>query len=147
MAQDTFVNFTSHLGTTFVAPSKWTSTDKGDTFALTSQDGLAAITAIVNTVEGSGTLSEYRESMANALLPKGASRWKDSKWSTIKFGNVDASKRELIADPETEFVLMLYVVESGDYYHLIILHVSKVALELNGEFYENVVCTFETELK
>lgn len=77
--QDTFVKFTSHLGTSFVAPSKWTTTDQGDTFTLKSQDGLAAITAIAYTKEGSGSLNEFRESMATGLLPKEASQWKDSK--------------------------------------------------------------------
>jgi hypothetical protein len=101
----------------------------------------------VNTAEGSGTLNEYGESMATTLLPKSASRWKDSNWSTIKFGDVEACRRERIAVPEMESVWRIKVVEKGQYYHLILLNVSTVVLELNGEFYENVICTFETELK
>jgi hypothetical protein len=41
--QDTFVRFTSHLGSSFVAPSRWTMTVKGDTFSLKSPDGQAII--------------------------------------------------------------------------------------------------------
>src|SRR5688572_24734048 len=39
--QDTYVEFTSHLDNSFVAPSHWTSTDKGNTFSLQSHDGHA----------------------------------------------------------------------------------------------------------
>lgn len=100
--QDRFVKFTSHLGNSFVAPSQWTATDKGDTFSLKSPDGHAVITTTVYTSEGSGSLDEFREMMTTGLLPDGASRWQDSKWTTIKLGDVEAHRRELIAIPDSD---------------------------------------------
>lgn len=144
MQQDKFVKFTSHLGTSFVAPSQWTTTDEGDTFTLTSPDGYAAITAIVYTSEGSGSMNDFREMMTSGLLPKGASRWKDSKWTEVELGNIKASRRVLTAVPEDDFEWRLYVVDGGKYYHAIFLNSPTTVMSLNGEFYESVVCTFES---
>lgn len=141
--QDRFVKFTSHLGNSFVAPSQWTATDKGDTFSLKSPDGHAVITTTVYTSEGSGSLDEFREMMTTGLLPDGASRWQDSKWTTIKLGDVEAHRRELIAIPDSDTQWRLYVVDGGKYYHAIFLHASKITMALNGEVYETIVMTFE----
>lgn len=141
--QDKFVKFTSHLGTSFVAPSQWTTTDEGDTFTLTSPDGYAAITAIVYTSEGSGSLDEFRETMTTGLLPKEASRWKDSQWNTIELGEFKASRRVLIAVPEDGHEWTLYVIDGGKYYHAIFLNSPTAVMSLNGDFYESIVRTFE----
>lgn len=122
---------------------QWTATDKGDTFSLKSPDGHAVITTTVYTSEGSGSLDEFREIMTAGLLPDGASRWQDSKWTTIKLGDVDAHTRELIAIPDSDTQWRLYVVDGGKYYHAIFLHASKITMALNGEVYESIVITFE----
>jgi hypothetical protein len=140
--QDTYVKFTSHLGNSFVAPSQWTTTDKGDTFSLKSPDGKAIIHAIMFTAEGSGPLNEFRETMASGLLPKEATGWKASNWTTIKLGEVDAGKRELIPVPESHQQWRLYVMDGGKFYHAIVLNASADAMTLNGGFYENIVRTF-----
>ena len=141
--QDRYVKFTSHLGNSFVAPSQWTTTDEGDSFSLKSPDGHAVIQAIVYACEGSGSLDDFRQTMTTGLLPKEASRWKDSQWTAIKLGDVKASRRELIADPGTDHEWRLYVVDGGKYYHAIILNASTTAMTLNGDFYESIVRTFE----
>ena len=143
MQGDRFVKFTSHLGNSFVAPSQWTTEDEGPTFSLKSPDGHAVIHAVVYTSEGSGSLDDFRQTMTAGLLPKDSSRWKDSKWSEIKLGEVTASKRELIPIPDAEHEWRLYVVDGGKYYHAIVLNASTTAMSLNGEFYESIVCTFE----
>ena len=140
--QDTYVKFTSHLDNSFVAPSQWTSTDKGDTFSLKSPDGAAIIHAIMYTSEGSGTLKEFGETMASGLLPKGATAWKASDWTTIKLGDRDAQKRDLIPIPESHQQWRLYVMDGGKFYHAIILNALNDAMTLNGGFYENIVRTF-----
>ena len=141
--QDTFVKFTSHLGNSFVAPSQWTATDNGDTYSLKSPDGQAIIHAIMFTAKGSGSIDEFRETMASGLLPKDATGWSPSSWTTIKFGSIDAGKRELIPAPPSHQQWRLYVVDGGKFYHAIILNASVEAMTLNGGFYENIVRTFD----
>lgn len=141
--QDKYVKFTSHLGNSFVAPSQWTTSDEGDTFSLKSPDGHAVIHAIVYTSEGSGSLDDFRQTIITGLLPKEASRWKDSEWTAIKLGDVEASKRELIPVPSEDHEWRLYVVDGGKYYHAIILNASTTAMSLNGEFYESIIRTFD----
>ena len=143
MPQDTYVKFTSHLGNSFVAPSLWTTTDKGDTFSLKSPDGQAIIYAIMYTSEGSGSLEEFGETMASGLLPDGARGWKPSKWTTVRIGEHDAQKRDLVPVPKSHQQWRLYVVDAGEFYHAVILNASEVAMTLNGGFYENIVRTFD----
>ena len=141
--QDTYVKVTSHLGNSFVAPSQWTVTDKGDTFSLETPDGQAFIHAIIFRSEGSGSLQEFRETMTSSLLPKTATGWKPSDWTTIKLGDHDAQKRDLIPVPESDQQWRLYVVDGGKFYHAVILNASNTAMGLNGGFYENIVRSFE----
>jgi hypothetical protein len=141
--QDTFVKVTSHLGNSFVAPSQWTTTDKGDTFSLESPDGRAVIHAIMFAAEGSGPLQAFRETIASGLLPSGATAWKASDWTPIKLGGRDAQKRELVPVPESKQGWRLYVMDAGRFYHAIILNASADAMALNGGFYEDIVRTFD----
>jgi hypothetical protein len=141
--QDTYVKVTSHLGNSFVAPSQWTTTDKGDTFSLKCPDGQAFIHAIVYTSEGSGTLQQFRETMTSGLLPKTATAWKPSDWTSIKFGESDAQKRDLTPVPESDQAWRIYVMDGGRFYHVIVLNASSTAMALNGGFYENVVRSFD----
>jgi hypothetical protein len=141
--RDRYIKFTSHLGNSFVAPSQWTTEDEGNTFSLKSPDGHAVIHTIIYTSEGSGSLDDFRQTMTTGLLPKNASHWKDSKWTEIKIGEVQASKRDLVPVPATDHEWRLYVVDGGKYYHAIVLNASTTAMALNGEFYENIVRTFE----
>ena len=137
------VLFTSHLGNSFVAPSIFTQTDKGDTFTLKSPDGQALIYTIMFTAEGSGTLTEFGELMASSLLPKGATKWHDSKWTAIKFAETVANKKELIPIPESHQQWRVYIVDGGKFYHAVILNASNIAMTLNGDFYEKIDCTFK----
>jgi hypothetical protein len=139
---DTYVEFKSHLGNSFVAPSLFTATDKGDTFSLKSPDGRAIIHAIMYTAEGSGSINEFRETMASGLLPDGATAWKASDWTPIKFREHEAQKRDLIAVPESNQQWRLYVVDGGKFYHAIILNASNETMTLNGDFYENIIRSF-----
>jgi hypothetical protein len=127
----------------FVAPGDWQARDDGDTFTLKSPDGYALIQAFVFTSQGSGTLDDFRATMATGLLPQGASGWQESEWTTIKLGDFAASKRELIPIPDTDHRWRLYVMDGGKYYYAINLNASEVVMELNGDFYESVVATFE----
>lgn len=140
---DTFVKFTSHLGSSFTAPSQWTMTDEGSTFSLKSPDGHAVISAMVFTAEGSGSLEDFRELTASTLLPKTATGWKDSQWSTIKLKGSDAWKRELVPIPAGDEEWRLYVMGAGPYYHAVVVHATSVVMPLNGEFYEDIVRSFE----
>ena len=142
MRTDTFVKFTSHLGNSFVAPSKWTASDKGDTFSLKSPDGLAIIHAIMFTAEGSGSLEEFSETMTSGLLPDGVPAWKQSRWTTIKLGEQQARKRDLIPATASDQQWRLYVVDAGKFYHAIILNASNGAMLINSELYESTVRTF-----
>ncbi len=139
---DTYVKVTSHLGNSFVTPSQWTTTDKGDTFSLTSPDGQAIIHAIMFTAQGSGSIKEFRQTMASGLLPKEATAWKASDWTSIKLGERDAEKRDLIPVPESHQQWRLYVLDNGRFYYAIVLNASNTAMTLNGGFYENIVRTF-----
>lgn len=126
----------------FVAPSEWKASDDGDTFTLKSPDGHALIQAFVFTSQGSGTMDEFCATMTASLLPQDATAWQESKWTPIKLGNLTGSKRELIPVSDANHRWRLYVLERGKYYYAINLNASEVAMGLNGEFYESVVCTF-----
>jgi hypothetical protein len=95
------------------------------------------------TAEGSGSLDDFRETMSSGLLPKDSSGWKDSIWTAIKFGEFDASHRELVPVPETHQQWRLFVMDGGRFYHAVILNASTSAMTVSGDFYENVVRTFE----
>ena len=141
--RDTYVEFKSHLGNTFVAPSQWTMFDKGDTFALNSPDGQATIMSIMYTAEGSGSLQEFGETMTRGLLPEGATDWQESDWTTIDIDGQKVPKRELVPVPESGERSWLYLVGGGKYYYAIVLTASDLAMELNGGFYEKLVQTFK----
>jgi hypothetical protein len=140
---DRFVKFTSHLGSSFTAPSQWTMSEEGTTFSLKSPDGHAVISAMVFTAEGSGTLEEFRELTASSLLPKNATGWKDSPWSKIKLRDADAWKRELVPAPPGDEEWRVYLLHTGVYYHAVVLHATSVVMPLNGDFYEDIVRSFE----
>lgn len=142
MPTDTYIKFTSHLGNSFVAPARWTSVDNGDTFSVKSTDGQAAIHSIMYTAEGSGSITDFRETMASRLLPEGATRWKETPWTTIGIGEQEAQKRDLIPVPESHQQWKLFVVDGGKFYHAIIVNASNISMILNGGFFENIVQTF-----
>jgi hypothetical protein len=143
MQSDILVKFTSHLGNSFIAPSQWTATDKGDTLSLRSSDGQASIHSIMYTSEGSGSFQEFREKLVSGLLPETASAWKPSNWTSIKLGERNAQKRDLIPVPESDHRWRLYVLDVGEFYHAIVFNASDVVMTLNGDFYEDIVRTFE----
>jgi len=143
MERDIHVNATSQLGVTFTVPSRWTTTDEGNTFSLESPDKHAAIHSVMFTAEGSGSLTECGDTIFPGLLPKNAKKWAESEWQPITIGTLPAMKRELISVPVTDHKWVLYVADSGEFYHAIILHGSKAAMDLNGTYYESLVLTFE----
>ncbi|QDU29911.1 hypothetical protein ETAA8_50280 [Anatilimnocola aggregata] len=143
MERDIYVTATSQLGVTFTVPSQWTTTDEGNTFSLESPDNHAAIHAVMFTAAGSGSLTECGDTILPGFLPKEAKQWADSKWQPITIGTLPAMKRELVSVPATDHKWVLYVADGGEFYHAIILHGSKRAMDLNGPYYESLVLTFE----
>lgn len=140
MSKDTYEKFTSHLGNSFIAPSMFEMYDKGDTFAVNSPDGQASICAIMYTAEGSGSFIEFCGTMAPALLPDEVIK---TDWTTIELGgNTVALKCALTPASELDSKWWFYGVDGGRFYHAISLRVSNLALQLNGDFYENIVRTF-----
>jgi hypothetical protein len=133
---DTAVKFESRIGNSFIAPSQWTAEDRGSTFTLRSPDGHAVIHALTFSVEGSGTIEEFRNLMAVNLLPAGAT-WAPSEWSAITLAGEAAYRRDLAPVPDKgDQRWRLYVLRAGKMYHAIVLNASKIAMSLNGGFYE-----------
>ena len=140
--QDTFVKRTSHLGNSFVVPSLFTTTDKGDTFSLKSPDGQAIIHAIIFTAEGSGTFEEFQAMLASDLVPE--KTWKPSQWTPFKLGDGhDAQKRDFVPVGESDQQWRLYAVDGDKFYHAILLNASSPMMTLQGGFYDNIIRSFE----
>jgi hypothetical protein len=136
-----FDGFRSHLGSTIVCPSDWTSTDKGDTWTLKSPDHHAIITVWTFTVQGSGTMQEFQNTMASSITKEGT--WKDSEWTAINIGGTAAVKRVFEPqDAESQLPCRAYLLQTGDFYSAILLRASDEAMTLNGDFYESIVKSF-----
>jgi hypothetical protein len=141
--QDTAVKFESRIGNSFIAPSQWTAEDKDSIFTLRSHDRHAIIHALTFTAEGSGTIEEFRQLMANNLLPEGT-QWEPSEWSTLTLAGEVAYRRDLVPVPDKDDQRWrLYVLRAGKMYHAIVLNASNVAMTLNGGYYEtDLISTF-----
>jgi hypothetical protein len=140
--RDEFVTFQSELGNSLVAPSSWTANDKGDNYLVQSPDGHAWIQVLTFTVEGSGSIEEFRETIVTSLLPKESSGWTQSPWSTMKIGDAEAIHRRLVPVPAGEHEWRVYLMQSGKLYHAIVLNATDEAMAANGDFYESIVLTF-----
>jgi hypothetical protein len=141
--RDQFVTFQSDLGNSLVAPSNWTAKDKGDNYLLQSPDGHAWIQVLTFSVEGSGSMEEFRETIIASFLPKKSSGWTQSPWSPVKIGDVEAIHRRLVPSPVGEHEWRVYLIQSGSLYHAIVLNATQLAMEANGDFYESIVLTFQ----
>lgn len=137
--QDTFIEFKSHIGNTIVVPSQWDIDDEGDAFRLESPDGQAMIIAQTFTVDGSGTIDEFQD----FVLSRIDGDWADSSWEDVVVGGTNARKRQLDSNDENaEFSWSVYVLRKGECYHAICLNATSIAMLMNGEFYEDLIKTF-----
>ena len=70
--------------------------------------------------------------------------WRDSAWTDIDIGGIDANKIHLDSiDENAESSWRVYVLKTGECYHAIFLNASTLVIELNGGFYENVIRSFK----
>jgi hypothetical protein len=139
--QTHFDGFRSHLGSTITCPSDWISTDKGDTWTLKSPDHHATITIWTFTVQGSGTMQEFQNTMASSITKEGA--WKNSDWVSMDIGGTKGVKR--VFEPESDdsqLPCRAYLLQTGEFYSAILLRASDDAMALNGDFYESLVKSF-----
>ena len=137
---DTTTEFRSRIGNSIVLPSQWTAEDKGDTFILTSPDSYATINIFSFTVEGSGTIADFRELMV-AQVP---GEWKESEWEEVDFDGVPGQKRRLTSvDENAEAAWCVYVLQTGQFYHALILRSWEAMMVLNGGFYEECIRSFK----
>jgi hypothetical protein len=139
--QGHFDGFRSHLGSTIVCPSDWNSTDKGDTWTLKSPDHHATISIWTFTVQGSGTMQEFQNTMGSSITKDGA--WKNSDWAPIEIGGASGMKR--VFEPEegnSQLPCRAYLLRTGDFYSAILLRASDEAMTLNGDFYEGMIKSF-----
>jgi hypothetical protein len=139
---DVSVKVTSHLGNSFVIPSKWAVEDKGDTYSIRSPDGRAVIYAIMFSADGSGSMDHFRQTMTSGLLPKGVSAWEPSEWTEVKIGEDMAHKRSLAPVPASNQEWRLYALSTGKFYYAVVLTATPDAMFLNGAFYEEIVLSF-----
>lgn len=95
------------------------------------------------TVEGSGSIEDFQETMVNGVLPKEHSGWKPSDWSTVMLGETTALRRHIVPIQPGEHEWRIYIIKSGGLYHAIVLNATSTVMALNGDFYESIVLTFQ----
>jgi hypothetical protein len=142
---DAYVTFTSYLGNSFTAPSRFTAEDKEKFFfTLTSPDGHVEINAITFAAHNTGSLRAFGEMMVEDVRPKSVKAWKPSGWSTITLADGrEARKIELVPDAGSERQWRLYIVDGGQLYHAILLGAPDAIMGLEGGRYEDIVRTFD----
>ena len=142
VSTERFVEVQGSTGT-LVAPEKWQLKDGGDHWSVTSPDGMAVINVMTFTVEGSGSLDDVAQMVADNLTdPK--PHWHDSDWTPLKVQGRSAIRRSLKpSDEAAQGEWVVIALREGDLYHVLSLNASDPAMELNGEFYESVMLTFK----
>ena len=130
------------MGNTLTLPSQFRADEKGHTWTLTSPDGNTKINVITFTVEGSGSREDFKKLLEKSIDNDGP--WKDSAWAPVRLANVDAVTREFDpTDKEGPSAWLIYVIQSGDYYHAILVQASPLVMELNGGFYRDQIRSFK----
>ncbi len=138
--QDTFIEFKSQLGNTILHPSQWTVEDNGDLFTILSPDEQAVIRVLTFTVEGTGSMADFQETMVAGV----SGDWKVSEWTDIEIDGVTGQRAQMTpTDESVESSFRIYALRSGDCYHSIVVHASPLVMALNGEFYEKIVKSFK----
>jgi hypothetical protein len=89
--------------------------------------------------KGQPAVSAAPAVLANTFIPP-----KTADWTTIEL-NEKRVARKCALNPVSELdsAWWFYGVDGGLFYHAIYLRVSKLVLTVNGEFYENIVRTFD----
>lgn len=143
--QDTFARFQSRVGNEITCPSKWETEDQGALWTLYSPDRQARIIAYTVTVEGNGSIEQFQQTATSSIREEG--EWKPSNWEHATLdGGIKAFRREfwpsVDSTSETREAWIVFVIETGPYYHAIALCGTLLAMELNKDFYESLVQTF-----
>ena len=143
MEHDSFVEFESEIGNKLFAPAQWLTEGESTSWYLRSPDNNAAISVFTYTAEGSGSLDEFGDLIAKWSLPDGETDWQKSDWNSIALEHCTARVRQLVPVPDaSKLRLRVYTAHTGRLYHALVLSVSEIAMDLNGEFYEGIVKTF-----
>ena len=139
---DRFVELQGSTGT-LVAPSMWKLSDGGDHWQVTSPDGRAVINVMTFTVEGSGSLEDVAQMVADNLTDA-KTRWQPSKWTPLQVQGRSAIRRALKpVDGSATGQWIVIALREGDLYHILALSASDSMMEINGGFYESIMLTFK----
>jgi hypothetical protein len=137
---DMFVEFESRCGNRIVHPSSWAVEDQGDSLQLTSPDGQVRITVLTFTVDGSGSFSDFQNLVVSSL----EGDWQDSSWTHVDINGIGAKKKCLSPTDESDSnAWLVYALQTGEYFHAILVRASPLVMELNGGFYEEVARSFK----
>ena len=133
--------FHNHFGSAIACPADWKATDSGETWTLKSPDHQATISVWTFPMQGSGSMTDFQNTMTNSITKEGA--WKSSQWTPMEIGGTPGMKRTF--DPQDgnpQLPCRAYLLQAGSFYSAILLRVSDEAMSSHDEFYEGLIKSF-----
>ena len=149
-----YARFASRTGTSFSAPSDWTSEEDDVAFTL-----FAPANAVINLfmddkaqwiadnppLLDDDTPSNWYELLrvSGVIAKRESLDWNPVQWSAIDIGGRPARKTDMIAKGEKTLRWRLYILETTESLCTILLEATTPAMAANGDEYDKIICSLE----